>query len=55
MGICYNDTDAIDINIHDTYFVIANSHFSLILAFLLTFSDIVYWSIYKLQHIPFKF
>lgn len=41
-----NSDDAIDINIHDTYFVIANSHIAKLLFVLYGFIGFIYWAFF---------
>ena len=42
-----NSDDAFDINIHDTYFVIANSHILKLLFVLYGFTGFIFWAFYK--------
>lgn len=44
-----NSDDAIDINIHDTYFVFANSHIVKLLFVLYGVIGFIYWTFYKVK------
>jgi heme/copper-type cytochrome/quinol oxidase subunit 1 len=47
IGICTSE-QTLDINIHDTYFVIANLHVSIVLFFFYLFNGFGYWSFQKI-------
>lgn len=43
----FNPKETLDINIHDTYFVIANLHFAIVLFLFYFFNGFGYWSVQK--------
>ena len=45
--IGFNDHETIDINIHDTYFVITGWHLAVLISFLFAVQGLVYWGVIK--------
>ena len=47
--LVFNANGGIDINIHDTYFVISNYHFSALISLLFAIIGLIYWIVKKVN------
>ena len=49
LQLAFSDSDTLDINIHDTYFVMDKFQIAYFLAFLYFILGVIYWGLYRLQ------
>lgn len=54
VGICNPDNTTVDINIHDTYFVIAHLHLAIVLSLFYFLNGFGYWLLQRVLKKPLK-